>query len=45
MDVCMFESEHLIEIVVSLSFLQVQRVLLMRRKACQHLIEDVIVPL
>lgn len=45
MDVCVFEFEHLIEIVVSLSFLQVQRVLLMRRKACQHLIEDVIVPL
>lgn len=36
---------HLIQIVVSLSFLQVQRALIVRRKTCQHLVEDVVVSL
>lgn len=37
--------EHLIQIVVSLSLLQIQRALLVRRETRQHLIEDVIVSL
>lgn len=40
-----YSSKHLIQIVVSLSFLQIEWALLIRRKTCQHLIEDVIVPL
>lgn len=36
---------HLIQIIIGLSFLQVQRALLLWRKTCQHLVEDVVVPL
>lgn len=36
---------HLVEIVVGLSILQIKRALLVRRKARQHLVEDVVVSL
>lgn len=36
---------HLIEIVVGFRFLQIEGLSLLRRKTCQHLIENVIVPL
>lgn len=36
---------HLVEVIVGLSFLQIERLPLLRGKTCQHLVEDVIVPL
>lgn len=36
---------HLIEVIVGLSFLQIERLPLLRGKTCQHLVEDVVVPL
>lgn len=36
---------HLVEVIVGLSFLQIERLPLLRGKTRQHLVEDVIVPL
>lgn len=36
---------YLVQIIVGLSVLQIERLLLLRGKACQHLIEDVIISL
>lgn len=40
-----YAASYLIEVIVGFSFLQIETLLLLRRKTCQHLIEDVIVPL
>lgn len=39
------ETFYLVEIIVGLSFLQIESLLLMRWETGQHLIEDVIIPL
>lgn len=36
---------YLVEVIVGFSILQVESLFLLRRKTCQHLVEDVIVPL
>lgn len=40
-----YAASYLVEVIVGFSFLQIETLLLLRRKTCQHLIEDVIVPL
>ncbi len=42
---CCAESFYLVEVIVGLSLLKIESLPLLRGETCQHLVEDVIVPL